>query len=73
VEWFTNMQPDLSYAFSLQLSAHHVPQERYTSPSRLAIEGRSAGGLLMGLLTDRRPDLTCGLSLAPQMGNVPKM
>lgn len=32
-------------------------QERYTSPSGLAIEGRSAGGLLMGAVTNMRPDL----------------
>jgi hypothetical protein len=32
-------------------------QEHYTSPSRLAIEGRSAGGLLMGAVTNMRPDL----------------
>jgi protease II len=32
-------------------------QLRYTSPSRLAIEGRSAGGLLMGAVTNMRPDL----------------
>jgi oligopeptidase B len=30
---------------------------RYTSPSRLAIEGRSAGGLLAGAVTNMRPDL----------------
>ncbi len=29
----------------------------YTSPSRLAIEGRSAGGLLAGAVTNMRPDL----------------
>jgi oligopeptidase B len=32
-------------------------QERYTSPAKLAIEGRSAGGLLMGAVTNMRPDL----------------
>jgi oligopeptidase B len=35
----------------------HSLQLRYTSPSRLAIEGRSAGGLLMGAVTNMRPDL----------------
>ncbi|KAF6261715.1 prolyl oligopeptidase [Scenedesmus sp. NREL 46B-D3] len=37
--------------------AEHLIKERYTSPSRLAIEGRSAGGLLMGAVTNMRPDL----------------
>jgi oligopeptidase B len=31
--------------------------ERYTSPERLAIMGGSAGGLLMGAVTNMRPDL----------------
>jgi oligopeptidase B len=34
-----------------------VLQLRYTSLSRLAIEGRSAGGSLMGAVTNMRPDL----------------
>lgn len=29
----------------------------YTSPERMAIQGRSAGGLLMGAVTNMRPDL----------------
>jgi oligopeptidase B len=37
--------------------AEHLIQEKYTSPGRLAIEGRSAGGLLMGAVTNLRPDL----------------
>ncbi|WIA19863.1 hypothetical protein OEZ85_005766 [Tetradesmus obliquus] len=37
--------------------AEHLIQERYTSASRLSIEGRSAGGLLMGAVTNMRPDL----------------
>ena len=32
-------------------------QEGYTSPDRLAIEGRSAGGLLMGAVTNMAPQL----------------
>jgi oligopeptidase B len=31
--------------------------QRYTSPDRLVIEGGSAGGLLMGAVTNLRPDL----------------
>ena len=35
----------------------HVIAERYTSPAKLTIGGRSAGGLLMGAVTTMRPDL----------------
>jgi oligopeptidase B len=37
--------------------AEHLVAERYTSPDRLVIEGGSAGGLLMGAVTNLRPDL----------------
>ncbi len=37
--------------------AEKLLAERYTSPSRLAINGRSAGGLLMGAVVNMRPDL----------------
>ncbi len=37
--------------------AEHLVKEGYTSPERLAIMGRSAGGLLMGAVTNLRPDL----------------
>jgi oligopeptidase B len=37
--------------------AEHLVAERWTSPSRLVIEGGSAGGLLMGAVTNMRPDL----------------
>ncbi len=37
--------------------AEHVIAEKYTSPDRLAIQGGSAGGLLMGAVTNMRPDL----------------
>jgi len=37
--------------------AAHLVAERYTQPARLAIEGGSAGGLLMGVVTNQRPDL----------------
>lgn len=37
--------------------AEHLIAEKYTSPTRLAISGRSAGGLLMGAVVNMRPDL----------------
>lgn len=37
--------------------AQTLIDHKYTSPSRLAISGRSAGGLLMGAVTNMRPDL----------------
>jgi oligopeptidase B len=38
-------------------AAEHLVGEGYTSPDRLAINGGSAGGLLMGAVTNLRPDL----------------
>jgi oligopeptidase B len=38
-------------------SAEHLVQEKWTAPDRLLIEGGSAGGLLMGAVTNLRPDL----------------
>jgi len=38
-------------------SAEYLIQQKYTSSSHLAIEGRSAGGLLMGAVANMRPDL----------------
>jgi oligopeptidase B len=37
--------------------AEHLIAEGYTAPKRLAIVGGSAGGLLMGAVTNMRPDL----------------
>ncbi|MDQ6614117.1 MAG: S9 family peptidase [Actinomycetota bacterium] len=37
--------------------AEHLVAEGYTSPDRLVIRGGSAGGLLMGAVTNFRPDL----------------
>ncbi len=37
--------------------AEHLVAEGYTSPHRLVIRGGSAGGLLMGAVTNLRPDL----------------
>ncbi|KAK9830261.1 hypothetical protein WJX72_010654 [[Myrmecia] bisecta] len=37
--------------------AEHLIQHKYTSQNKLCIEGRSAGGLTMGAVTNMRPDL----------------
>ena len=37
--------------------AEHLIKEKYTSSQKLAINGGSAGGLLMGAVTNLRPDL----------------
>jgi oligopeptidase B len=37
--------------------AEWLTKEKWTSPDKLAIEGRSAGGLLMGAVVNMRPDL----------------
>jgi len=37
--------------------AEHLIANRYCDPKRIAIEGRSAGGLLMGAVTNMRPEL----------------
>ena len=37
--------------------AEHLIVQRYTSSEKLAIQGGSAGGLLMGAVTNMRPDL----------------
>lgn len=37
--------------------AEHLVTEKYTSPEKLAIMGGSAGGLLVGAVTNMRPDL----------------
>jgi len=38
-------------------AAEHLIAQRYTAPQKLVIEGGSAGGLLMGAVTNMRPDL----------------
>jgi prolyl oligopeptidase len=38
-------------------AAEHLVKRRYTNPSKLAVEGGSNGGLLMGAFLTQRPDL----------------
>jgi oligopeptidase B len=46
--------------------ADHLIQQGYTSSSRLAIRGRSAGGLLIGAVLNSRPDLfACAVAQVP--------
>lgn len=46
--------------------AEHLVNEKYTRPEKLAIEGYSAGGLLIGAVVNMRPDLfQCALAGAP--------
>jgi oligopeptidase B len=44
--------------------AEYLIADGWTSPERLAIEGGSAGGLLMGAVTNMRPDLFRAVHLA---------
>ena len=46
--------------------AEHLVAERWTAPGRIAVEGGSAGGMLVGAVLNRRPDLWgCALALVP--------
>jgi oligopeptidase B len=46
--------------------ATHLVESRYTTPRKLAIRGRSAGGLLIGAVLNARPDLfACAVAQVP--------
>ena len=46
--------------------ATHLIDQGYTSPAKLAIRGRSAGGLLIGAVLNARPELfTCAVAQVP--------
>ncbi|OLC27374.1 MAG: oligopeptidase B [Actinobacteria bacterium 13_1_20CM_2_65_11] len=46
--------------------AGELIEQRYTNPRRLAIRGRSAGGLLIGAVLNARPDLfACAVAQVP--------
>lgn len=46
--------------------AEHLVERRYTAPSGLIIEGGSAGGLLVGVVTNLRPELfKAAIALVP--------
>jgi prolyl oligopeptidase len=47
-------------------AAEHLIRERYTSPGRLAINGGSNGGLLVGAVMTQRPELIA--AAVPQVG-----
>jgi oligopeptidase B len=42
-------------------AAQYLVNEKYTSPDKLFANGRSAGGMLMGAITNMRPDLFRGI------------
>ena len=51
------MQKKMNTFTDFIAAAEHLVREKYTSPDRLVISGASAGGLLMGVVLNMRPDL----------------
>jgi len=58
-EWYLDgkMHHKMNTFTDFVACAEHLIAKGYTSPSRLSISGASAGGLLMGAVTNLRPDL----------------
>jgi oligopeptidase B len=61
--WYENgrrLKKDRSFTDFIAVTEHLIGA-RYTCPERLSISGGSAGGLLMGAVTNMRPDLFCAV------------
>jgi len=58
-EWYEDgkLQKKMNTFTDFIACAEHLVQEKYTSSQKLAINGGSAGGLLVGVVTNLRPDL----------------
>lgn len=58
-EWHENgkMMKKMNTFTDFIACAEHLFKEKYTSPNRLAIQGASAGGLLIGAVINLRPDI----------------
>ncbi|MCP1383182.1 S9 family peptidase [Runella salmonicolor] len=58
-QWYEDgkLQKKMNTFTDFVACAEHLIKEKYTSSSKLAINGGSAGGLLMGAVTNLRPDL----------------
>lgn len=58
-QWYEDgkLQKKMNTFMDFIACAEHLIKENYTSSDKLAINGGSAGGLLMGAVTNLRPDL----------------